>query len=232
MDTVESIDLLVMSLVVASTVLASGTSFLYRFRSRVKRPLWPVAVLFAIAIGLAAFAAQHEHGQKPRPVENLGFLDGIEVFIAFWLIFDWVVDIRGSSGNGDLEFSFPREWARELTWTGVAVCFMGALTMVCCTGLGATPNRHRTWLGVPLGVMATVWGYMTAKYGGKTEFRTDGIRLGSKFHCWTTLGKFEWYLENGEPTLRIRARSGDIRIRWSEDSSAESVLLRHGLARW
>jgi hypothetical protein len=231
-DTTESIDLLVMSSVVASTVLAIGTSFLYRLRSRVKSPLWPVAVLFAIAIGLAAFAAQDEHGHKPRPVENLDFLDGVGVFIQLWLLFDWVVDIRGSRGNGELEFSFPREWARELTWAGAAVCFMGALTMVCCIGLGATPNRHRMWLGVPLGAMATMWGYMTAKYVGKTEFRTHGIRLGSKFHSWTTLGKFEWYLENGEPTLRIRAGSGDIRIRWPEDSSAESVLLKHGLARW
>src|ERR1700690_4194221 len=142
MDTAESIDLLVMSLVVASAVLAIGTSFLYRLRSRIKSPLWPVAVLFAIAIGLAAFATQHEHGQKPRPTENLGFSDAIEVFFALWLIFDWIVDIRGSRGGGDLEFSFPREWAWELTWTGAAVCFMGALTTVCCAGLGATPNRN------------------------------------------------------------------------------------------
>jgi hypothetical protein len=226
----ESIDLLVMSLIVASTVLSIGTSLLYRLRSRVKSPLWPVAVLFAIAIGLAAFAAQHEYGHNSRPTENLGFLDVVEVFIMFWLLFDWVVDIRGSRGNGDLEFCFPREWTRELKWTGAAVCFMGALTMVCCAG--ATPNRGRIEVGVPLGFMISAWGYMTARYGGKTEFRSQGIRLGSKFHPWTTLGKFEWYLENGEPVLRIQARSGDIRIRWPEDLSAESILLRHGLARW
>jgi hypothetical protein len=224
MDIRESIKLLATSLVVASTVLGIGTSILYRLRSRVKNSLWPFAALIAIAIVLGVLATQPGPYHRSAPIGSLDFGGLFAVLSAVWLIFDWVVDIRGCVGNGDLEFSFPREWGRQQTWIGAAVSFMGATTTVSCAGI-------QIWVGVPTGFMVAVWGYMTAKFGGKIEFRTRGIQLGSKFHSWTTLGKFEWYSENEMPILRIRARSGDIRIHWPEDSSVESVLLKHGLAR-
>jgi hypothetical protein len=210
------------SLVKASLVAVLGIEVLFRFRPRRADQLWGVAGVFLLSA--CAGAASMGRAMASGQVDSLDLLD---LFSVVWFssmagTFSKLVDLKADLGA--VEFALPRRWPREMAWSGIALGVMGVLIVACSLRLAAP-------YGAAIGAIFAGWGYLTARHGGKAEFRRGGLQLGGRVYPWAGLGKFEWRQhDDGSPILRIQAGGGShLLLCWPEDPVLEAVLIRHGL---
>lgn len=218
----------------AYTALILGLFAMVLFRPGVRRrSRWILAAALVFASGVGAFMGSIVQA----PSTSYGFSDAVLVLIASpWEIFGAGARVYSlHRSRSRLELALPRSFGPEWTVTGAMVAFLGVLSFACCVRLGFDSAGPGLVVGFLIALGCITLGIVAATSAGRVEFHDAGVRVNSRLWAWDSLGKFEWYADDkGRSILRIQAGAGnpDIQIHHPEDPQIDSVLTRHGLARW